>query len=293
MHEHEFKIDEPLVRKLLNNQFSEWAHLPLKQVKSHGTDNAIFRLGTDMCVRLPRIDWAAKDAIKEQKLLSHLELLPLAVPKSLGIGNPDSDYPWHWSIYNWLDGNNACDEQITDPDLAAGQLVDFLRALRQIDPTNVAPSRRGLPLISQDQEVQKALSLLKGLIDTDLANAKWKKCLTAPIWQGPPTWLHGDLLPGNLLVKDGKLSAVIDWGLSGIGDPACDLIVAWSLFSVGNRKNFRNLMAVDDHMWARGMGWALSISLIILPYYWNSNPWLVSIAKRMLNEVLLDALLDR
>lgn len=292
MHEHELNIDEALVRKLLAKQFPKWASLSLKKVKSHGTDNTIYRLGTDLCVRMPRVEWAAHDVQKEQSLLVHLSSLPLSTPEPKALGLPDNGYPWHWSIYNWIDGNNACDEHVEDLDKAAHQMANFLKTLKKIDSANIKPCRRGLPLMSQDEEVKKALNSLKGLIDIDSAKAVWKKCSSAPTWQGSQNLLHGDLLPGNLLVKNGELHAVIDWGLSGIGDPACDLIVAWSLFSADSRKIFRKLIAVDDSMWTRGMGWALSISLIILPYYWNSNQTLVSIAKRLLNEVLVDAAVD-
>lgn len=289
MHEHSLNINEELVIHLLRSQFPKWAHLTVNFIDSHGTDNAIFRLGTNMCIRLPKIEWAANDAMKEQRLLKLLaNKLPLAVPSPIELGIPDKRYPWHWSIYNFIDGDNALNKKI-DLNKAATQMADFLLALRKVDSENAPLSRRGEPLKTQDHEVQKALNSLAGLINNQKAHDIWQECLKAPLWGAPPVWLHGDLLPGNLLVKDGNLCAVIDWGLSGIGDPACDLIIGYSLLKMESRRTFRAPLAIDDAMWLRGLGWALSISLIILPYYWSTNPKLVAIAKSMLEEVFLEA----
>ena len=290
MHNDELEIDEQLVRTLLSAQFPEWAQRPLKRVKSDGTDNAIFRLGTDMSVRLPRVAWAAEDASKEQKWLPKLgSALPLAIPIPLGKGIPEANYPWHWSICPWLPGENASVAHIDDLHEAASALANFLIALRQIDPSGGPPARRGLPLHMQDQEVRQAIDLLHGKIDTNKAASLWEECLKAPVWDKPPVWLHGDLLPGNLLVQNKRLSAVIDWGLSGIGDPACDLIAAWSIFSSKARQTFRAKLAADEALWTRGRGWALSIALIILPYYWDTNAGLVAVARSILGELFDEA----
>lgn len=290
MHVDELEINELLVKTLLSAQFPQWALLPLKRVKSDGTDNAIFRLGTDMSVRLPRVSWAADDASKEQKWLPKLgPALPLAIPAPLGKGIPEANYPWHWSICRWLSGENASVAHIDKSHEAATALANFLNALKQIDSSGAPPSRRGLPLSTQDKEVCQALDSLHGKIDTNKAAILWEECLQAPAWDKPPVWLHGDLLPGNLLVQNGKLSAVIDWGLTGIGDPACDLIAAWSVFSAEARQTFRTKLAADEALWARGRGWALSIALIILPYYWDTNAGLVAVAKRILGELFDEA----
>lgn len=290
MHIDELEINEGLVRDLLNSQFPKWALLPLKRIKPDGTDNAIFRLGTDMAVRLPRVAWAADDASKEQKWLPTLGLaLPLAIPAPLAKGIPEANYPWHWLVCPWLAGENASVAHIDGSHEAATALASFLIALQKIDTSGGPPSRRGLPLHSQDQEVRQAIDSLHDKIDTNKAAIIREECLQAPVWDRPPAWLHGDLLPGNLLVQNGELSAVIDWGLAGIGDPACDLIAAWSVFSSEARQIFRTTLAADQALWARGRGWALSIALIILPYYWNTNAGLVAVAKRILGELFDEA----
>jgi aminoglycoside phosphotransferase (APT) family kinase protein len=290
MHEDELNINETLVRQLLDAQFPKWASLPITRVKSDGTDNAIYRLSTDMCVRLPRVSWALSDIEKEHKWLPQFApVLPLRIPIPIGLGLPQGSYPSCWSIYSWLEGENASVQQIANSNQAATDLAHFLVALQKIDTAGGPPSRRGMPLAMKDNETREAIESLHGMIDTVKAGALWEECLKAPVWNKPPVWSHGDLLPGNLLVRNGRLDAVIDWGLSGIGDPACDLIAAWSAFSSESRNIFRATLAVDDATWMRGRGWALSIALIILPYYWDTNPGLVAVAKRMLNEIFSDA----
>lgn len=289
MHDNEIVIDVLLVRQLLSAQFPQWADLSISPVQSVGTDNAIYHLGTDMCVRLPRIANAAELIEKEQRWLPQLaQKLPLATPVLLGKGIPDENYPWHWSIYQWLEGEDASIRQITDLNQDAIDLAHFLIALQKIDTTDGPPSRRGVPLAMQDNATRSALQSLDGVIDTDLATAVWQECLQASVWDKPPVWTHGDLLPANLLIQNGLLSAVIDFGCLGIGDPACDLIVAWSFFSSESREIFRDALGVDDATWRRGRGWALSIGLIILPYYKDTNPGLVAVGKRMIHEILAE-----
>ncbi len=280
------KIDEVLVKNLLLDQFPTWAHLKIKQVESSGTDNAIFRLGSDMCVRLPKVDWASGDAKNEQAILASLKKLPLFTPRVFALGLPNKSYPWNWSICDWLDGENAY-EAALDLDDAALKMADFLCGLRM--SPNVALSKRGGPLSDEDEEVKKALISLEGKIDTTSAQKIWQQCLKIPLWSGQKTLVHGDLLPANLLVKNNKLYGVIDWGLSGLGDPSCDLIVAYSLFNLYTRNIFRKALAVDDETWVRGLGRALAISLIILPFYWHTNPYLVDVALRMMKEIFIEA----
>jgi aminoglycoside phosphotransferase (APT) family kinase protein len=290
MHIHEVPIDVPLLKKLLSAQFQKWANLPLSLLRSDGTDNAIYRLGTDMCIRLPRISSAADQVDKEQKWLPHLAPhLPLEIPDILERGRPNADYPWPWSICRWIEGENATTSQITDLRQAAFDLANFIEALHRINSAGGPPSRRGFPLSTQDKDVRSALKSLHGVIDTALLTRIWEECTQASLWDKPPVWIHGDLLPANLLIQDGKLSAIIDFGLMGIGDPACDLIPAWSFLTADTRNIFRTTLGVDDATWTRGRGWALSIALIILPYYWNTNPGLVTVAKRMINEIHCDS----
>jgi len=294
MHDDEVETDATLVRRLLTAQFPQWAELPIAPVPSAGTDNALYRLGEDMVVRLPRIDWAAEDVEKEQRWLPRLApQLPLAIPAPLAQGAPGEGYPWRWSVYQWLNGEDASVARITDPGQAARDLAHFITALREIATTGWPPpeppsASRGVPLATRDTETRAALASLHGLLDTDAATGAWEAALLAPAWDGPPVWIHGDLSPLNLLVKQGRISAVIDFGALGIGDPACDLIPAWNFFSAPTRRIFRAALAVDDATWARGRGWALSIGLIALPYYQHTNLALASIARRAIAEALAD-----
>jgi len=291
MHDNEVVIDVSLVKELLSEQFPQWATLPIKLVQSIGTDNAIYRLGTNMCIRLPRISGAAKRIETEQRWLPHFALiLPLAIPVPIGKGNPNKNYPWHWSIYRWLEGENACIEPIVNQHQGAVDLAEFLIALQKIDATGGPISRRGVPLTIQDNAVRSAIKSLHGVIDTQAVITMWEKCLQAPAWNKSPVWIHGDLLPANLLVQKGRLAAIIDFDSLGIGDPACDLIPAWAVFSSDARKVFRSTLKTDDATWMRGRGWALSIALIIIPYYQRSNPGLVDVAWRMIHELLTDSL---
>jgi aminoglycoside phosphotransferase (APT) family kinase protein len=294
MHADELDIDVALVRRLLAAQFPQWADLSITPVKSAGTDNAIYRLGSDMAVRLPRIDWAITQVDKEHQWLPRLApYLPLAIPVPLAMGTPGEGYPWHWSVYHWLAGENATIEPIADPGQAARDLAQFIASLRRIDPvgwSSPEPPRasRGVPLSTRDAPTRAAIAELSGMLDTGVATAAWDAALQTPVWNGPPVWSHGDLSPLNLLVERGRITAVIDFSCLGVGDPACDLIVAWNFLSAETREIFRAALSVDDAMWARGRGWALSIGLIALPYYQTSNPVLAGIARRAINEVLAD-----
>jgi aminoglycoside phosphotransferase (APT) family kinase protein len=286
MHKDELDTDAVLVRRLLSRQFPHWADLPVERVSSSGTDNALYRLGDDMVVRLPRIHWAVGGVEKDVRWLPKLApLLPAAIPVPLAEGAPAEGYPWTWGVYPWLEGENP---SIAGAGSLTGDLAQFINALHRIDPLGGPPSRRGAPLREvQDEWARAALAQLTGTIDVDAAAAAWDAALRAPPWPGPPVWVHGDLLPGNLLVQDGRLTGVIDWGLVGVGDPACDLIVAWVLPREA-RPGFRTALGVDDATWARGRGWALSMGLIALPYYIETNPVLAATARHLILEVLAD-----
>lgn len=293
MHADEVDTDVSLVRRLLAAQFPQWADLPLEPVPSAGTDNAIYRLGDDMAVRLPRIYWATGQVDKEHRWLPRLApFLPLAVPVPLAKGIPGEGYPWHWSVYRWLKGENATIAPISDPLRAAKQLAQFITALQRIDPTDgplaTDHNLRGVPLAMRDTDTRRAISALQGMLDVDAVTQAWEAALHAPQWDRAPVWFHGDLLPGNLLIEGGRLSSVIDFGGLGVGDPACDLMIAWSLFSGENRDTFRAALEVDDATWARGRGHALSQALIFIPYYLDTNPVGVRSAWRAIDGVLSD-----
>jgi len=294
MHADELDIDATLVRRLLVAQFPQWADLPLEPVLSAGTDNAIYRLGDDMAVRLPRIAGAIPQVEKEHRWLPKLAPhLPLAVPVPLAKGSPGEGYPWHWSVYRWLKGADATTGRIADLNQAATDLAQFVVALQRIDPAGgPAPGPdnffRGVPLAQRDAATRSAIASLDGVVDTDAVTARWEAALKAPGWEGAPVWIHGDLSSGNLLVEGGRLTAVIDFGCLGVGDPASDAVVAWTLLSGESRDVFRAALSVDDATWTRGRGWALSWALIFIPYYLDTNPVGVANARRTIDEVLAD-----
>lgn len=294
MHADELDIDSALVRRLLATQFPHWAGEAIQPVLSAGTDNALFRLGRDKVVRLPRIHWAAGQPGWEQQWLPRLApRVPLPIPVPLALGEPAAGYPFNWSIGPWLPGKSAAVAQPVDLADLATDLASFVVALHRIETTDGPPrpdrGGRGAPLAERHAEVRAALRDLGGLIDTTAAAAAWESALAAPEWEGAPVWLHGDLQPGNLLVRRGRLAAVIDWGALAVGDPACDLMPAWTMFAGESRAAFRDATRADDTTWARARGWALSVALIALPYYLHTNLVQVTLSRRAIAEVLAEA----
>lgn len=296
MHADEIEINEALVRKLIDTQFPQWADLDLVAVPSAGTDNALFRLGNTLAVRLPRLPRTATQIEKEQRWLPILApQLPLEIPVPLEKGQPDENYPNVWSVYTWLEGENATLERITDLVQAAHDLAAFLKALQAIDTTDAPrPGEhnfgRGVPLAERDAATRQGIEDLRQLnmIDVDAALALWEKALQTPVWEHDPVWIHGDIQAGNLLARNGRLSAVIDFGGLGVGDPAVDLMMAWYYFSGESREAFREALQPDQATWERGRGWALSFAVIALPYYYQTNPVLSDIARLAISEVLVE-----
>ncbi|ANT50845.1 aminoglycoside phosphotransferase family protein [Mesorhizobium amorphae] len=266
MHQ-DVSIDTPLVRRLITAQFPHWADLPVEPVEPGGWDNRTFRLGDDMSVRLPSAASYAAQVEKEQRWLPRLAPhLPLPIPVPRAKGVPGQDYPWSWSVYGWLRGQPAGNGGIADPTQFARSLADFLLALYRIDAKDGPPAgqhnfHRGGRLAVYDAETRTALSALTGCIDTATAQEVWASALGSE-WQRPPVWVHGDVASGNLLVEDGSLCGVIDFGSSAVGDPACDLVIAWTEFSGESRQAFRDALALDEQTWARARGWALWKALI-------------------------------
>ena len=293
MHENEVPTSLALVRDLLARQFPHWAELPIVAEPSAGTDNALFRLGGDMVVRLPRIDWAVGQVLKEQKWLPWLApQLPVAIPTPLGLGDPSADYPYHWSIYRWLPGKNGYESDVADMNQLAEALAGFITALQGIDgdqgPRPGIDTNRGVPLVERDDDSRRCIQQLAHAYNAASLLQAWEHCLNADPWREAPVWLHGDLQPGNFLLRDGQLSAIIDFGCLVVGDPACDLMIAWNYLTGEARDCFRNAVAVDDATWIRGQGWALSMALMALPYYWETNPILANLSRFIIREVLAD-----
>ncbi|WP_330300067.1 aminoglycoside phosphotransferase family protein [Streptomyces sp. NBC_00503] len=291
MHDGEPDIDTALVRRLIAAQFPRWAQLPVERVDSAGTQNAMYRLGEDMVVRLPRTAGAAQDVVAEHVWLRRLApALAVAVPEPLTEGRPGNGYPWPWSVFRWLSGAIPVAGRIDEPERLAADLARFVLSLRGVDPTDAPPSYRSETLAARDTDVRAAIAGLAALgeIDAAAVSTVWDTALRAPARPGPPVWIHADLQPGNMLLADGRLAAVIDFGCAGLGDPAVDLIPAWYVLPSAARPVFRAALATDDGMWARARGWALSIALMELDYYRNTNPTMASTARHVITETLTD-----
>ncbi len=255
----------------------------------------MYRLGEDMVVRLPRINWAVAAVDREQVWLPRLaSLLPVSVPQPLFKGLPGEGYPHPWSVYGWIEGHTPVVGQLPDPVLLARQLAGFITALQRVELPDGPPAARSGPLATRNEAVRAALAQLEEIpelaevIDLKLVRQVWQAALQVPVWSGAPVWLHSDLAPGNLLLVDGQLKAVIDFGGVGLGDPACDLPVAWNLLAAQQRPLFRTALRVNEATWQRGRGWALAIALVQLPYYQHTNPVLASSARHVIREVLAD-----
>ncbi|MEU1271518.1 aminoglycoside phosphotransferase family protein [Streptomyces sp. NPDC005799] len=296
-------IDETLVRRLLTAQFPQWAHLTVVPVPQSGMDNATFRLGDDLSVRLPRYAHWAGQVDREHRWLPRLAPhLPLPVSEPLAKGAPGEGYPYPWSVHRWLDGTTATPEAVDDPIGAAHVLAGFLTALQAADATGgPGPEQsnafRGVPLgdgrdsIAAEARVRPKIEALRntGLVDADAVTEVWEAALAAPAWHKPPVWIHGDLDAGNILMNDGRLSAVIDFGTLAVADPAVDLVPAWKFLPARARDVFREAVGADDATWARGRGWALAGSLPVPddPYF-RDHPARVTAAVRHVEQIIAD-----
>ena len=287
-------ITPALVSRLVATQFPQWADLPIRPVDTDGWDNATFRLGRHMSVRLPSSPAYAEQVDKEQHWLPILaRQLPLPIPEPLAKGRPGCGFPHPWSVYRWIAGQTAEAGQIADLGEFAASLAGFLAALYQVDPSSgPLPGthnffRGGSPAY-YDAETRAALTTLRGHIDTGLATEVWEAALAAP-WDGPPVWFHGDAQPGNLLLNSaGQLSAVIDFGTTGIGDPACDTTIAWTFLSGDSQRVFKERLPVDEATWTRGRGWAIWKAMIVLARALDTSPADADVTKHVINKILAD-----
>ncbi len=288
MHADEVATDAELVRRLLQNQHPQWAELPIERIASAGTDNAMYRLGDELAVRLPRIHWAVGNVAKEQTWLPILAPhLPLAVPVPIAAGKREPAFPYPWGVVQWLPGELATLDRLDDPVGAALELASFVRALRCIDTAGGPRHKRGAPIRLSDAVMREAIAGLRGEVDADAVTEAWNQVMAAPDYNGPPVWFHGDLSYLNLLAWDGKLTGVIDWGACGVGDPAIEMIIAWSLFPREARRAYREALNVDAATWERGKGWVLN-GVFGVNYYRDTNPTLVADKVRAIEAVLVD-----
>lgn len=287
------RIDADLVRRLVAAQFPQWVHLPIEPIAVQGWNNKAFHLGPDRLVRLPRAQPYVAQVQKEQAWLPRLaEGLPLPIPAPAGLGRPSDVYPWPWSIYRWIEGETLAAAPPADMAALARDLAAFETTLNGLDTTGgpaAGPHSfwRGGPLSTYDAQTREAIARLDGRADAGACTALWDEAV-ASAWTRPPVWVHGDIAAGNLLLRDGRLSAVIDFGCLSVGDPACDLAIAWTVFTGEARAAFRAALPLDRETWARGRGWTLWKALILVTGASRGHPRDVANAGRVLSEVLAD-----
>jgi aminoglycoside phosphotransferase (APT) family kinase protein len=291
-------IDESLARRLIDSQFPHWSHLPIRAFELDGWDNRSFRLGSELTVRLPSGNWYAKQVDKEQRWLPVLAPeLPLPIPSPVAKGDPDAEFPYPWSVYRWLDGEPASTASIGDLSDFATTLARFLHALGRIDATaGPAPGQhnffRGGPPATYEGETVQAIDTLGDEIPVEDVKRVWADAM-ATSWERDPVWFHGDVAPGNLLVRNGRLAAVLDFGSSGVGDPACDTVIAWTFLSGTSRDRFRAELDVDAGTWSRGRGWALWKALITLVGHLERGAPEAAVPRREIERILADYAQDR
>lgn len=280
------------VRRLVAAQQPQWAGRPVTPVAAFGTDHCLFRLGDDVVARMPRAPWAVDQAASDARWLPVLAPhLPVAVPVPLAVGEPGEGYPWPWTVVPWLPGvtPTAYDEGLVG---LGADLATYVRALQAVDATDgplATEGARGAPVRGWDEAVREAIEACGDRIDAVRVTEVWDDCVAAPDWPHDPVWLHGDLLPGNLLVAGGRLTGVIDYGALGVGDPAPDLQPFWTVLPSGEeRAAFRDGADLDDDTWRRGRGWALGPALTGIPYYWDTVPAFAERGLRTVATVLAD-----
>lgn len=278
-----------IAARLISQQFPELAAKKVLPMPEAGTDNFIFRIGDDLCARFPKAAWAAGTARREAAVLPRFSEAPLAVPEVYGLGGPGPGYPNYWSVLTWLPGTPLEDGAVEDPAVAARQLADFFGYVREV-PIDLRFSSgpdnngRGAPLATRTAAFEAALSKLPD-VNQDWAKRLWTQSLGAADQTEASCWLHGDVHPGNVLVQNGSLSGVIDWGLCGVGDGACDLLTAWAMFDRAPREVFRSALGASDAQWLRGAGWALSMAVIYLPYAYE-NELRSDMSERMIDRLM-------
>lgn len=291
MHADDVPTTATQVARMVAEQHPQWRDLPVSPVAEFGTDHCLFRVGDDLVARMPRVEWAADQAASDAAWLPVLAPhLPVAVPVPVALGEPDASYPFRWSVAPWLPGTPPTADN-ADPHALAADLGAFVSAMHSIDTTGgplKTGTDRGTPIRGLDPYVREAVDLAGDRVDRARVLEAWEDCLAAPDWPGDPVWIHGDLLAGNLLVDGGRLSAVIDFGALGLGDPAPDLQPAWATLPATVLGEYRAAVGYDDDTWRRGRGWALGPALTGIPYYWDTVPAFAQRGLRTVAAVLAD-----
>lgn len=290
MHDGQVDLDAGVVGRLVAEQFPHLADLAVTAVASTGTVNAVYRLGDRLCARLPLMAHWVQDLDVERRWLPVLApRLSLRVPRPVAAGHPGGSYPFSWAVYDWIDGRPYAGDLVEDEHRAAVDLAQFVTELRSIDATWAGAPRAGRrPLRELDAQTRAAIESAGAVIDAGAAAGAWQRALQAPAFDGTPVWIHTDLLAPNLLVHEGRLCAVIDFGGVGIGDPAADVIPAWTVFGPVGRAAFRTALGVDDGTWDRARGFALHQAAMIIPYYAVTNPRFAALARRTVEAILGD-----
>ncbi len=291
MHDDQIETTTDLVHRLLATQFPQWSNLPIQPVQESGTDHALYRIGEGLVARLPIIDWAVDQTESDQRWLPVLApRLTLPIPVPVAVGQPGEGYPWPWSVAPWIAGETPNGDNL-DLAAAAVALAKFVTALHGIQPADgpvKSGTTRGVPLANLDEGIRPLIQELGADIDTAAVTRVWDEAVAAPRWDGPLVWIHGDITPGNLIVRGRRLAAVIDFSGLGLGDPAPDLAPAWNFFDHGTRTIFRDIIGYDDATWARGKGWVLAPALQGLGYYRRTRPDFAAAARHRIDAVLAD-----
>jgi aminoglycoside phosphotransferase (APT) family kinase protein len=289
LHNNEIDIDVKLVQHLIQTQFPDWADLPIKLLQAGGTENVLYRLGEHLVIRLPRIPEAVAPLEKDTTWLTMLAPhLPLEIPKQLALGQPSSAFPFPWGVYQWLEGTDLFSRPLLNLNQLALDLTGFILALQQIKTPVSSPPSRGIPLHLEDTAVRESIALLPTEFQPKILEKIWQKALSAPLWNGTPVWSHGDLHGANLLGQNNKLSAVIDFGALGVGDPVYDYASAWQVLDAPSRGLFRDILELDDSTWLQACAKALRSAALAYPYYLQTNPVLTGIARYSIEQILLD-----
>jgi len=287
MHKGQIDINLKMVKKLIQEQFPQFKNLSISKFNSIGTVNSIYRLGSNYYVRLPMLEQYANDILKERYILNHISKnITTNIPKVIGLGNPDDLYPYHWAIHNWIEGDSY--KKIPNSNEIIVELINFIHELHSIDLLINAPKAGRKPLADLHNITIEALNNSKDEINHKKAIHIWESLLNTPVWDNKPVWIHADLLRPNILIKDNHISGIIDFGSAGIGDPAFDIISAWAVFDLKDRRIFRDKLSVDDSIWYRACAYALHQAALIIPYYRKSNKKFVRFAKETINEIIID-----
>ncbi|MDR0525415.1 MAG: aminoglycoside phosphotransferase family protein [Spirochaetaceae bacterium] len=286
LHKGQIEISGATVTALLLEQFPQYADLPLREYTATGTVNAIFRLGDSYYIRLPILKTFEAGLLKEYALLPYLSKhISIPIPKPMHLGRPNTIYPSHWAIYTWIDGDTAGAD--SSPAIVSA-LAGFINELHSLKIPETAPKAGRKPLADLNAVTLSALEESKNEISYKRTVSLWERLRETPAWDNKPVWIHGDLLKPNILIKADRLAGIVDFGSAGIGDPAFDIIPAWTIFDSDRRRLFQEAVNVCPAVWNRACAYALHQAALIIPYYRKTNKPFAEQAIQTIREILLD-----